>query len=124
LPTGPGWDRQRNSWEAIQRKFGIQHDRYSEFNYLLYLDIDNPWIIDYVDFHLHGKMPKFVNRISSNIDFWKTLTDKQWFLDIIQHGIKIPFDTVPPPIRLRNNKRALDGKYRMGPEYHKRICRL
>jgi hypothetical protein len=68
-PQGPGWNRQRNSWKQIVDKYGIDSSRYVEFSYLLYLDLDNVWIDDYVQFHLYGKVPRFVNRISSCVQF-------------------------------------------------------
>jgi hypothetical protein len=57
---------------------------------------------------MHGTVPKFVNRIVSNVEFWKTLTDKEWLLEMIEFGMKIPFEIPPPPLKLRNNTMAID----------------
>jgi hypothetical protein len=77
-------------------KYGIDSSRYVEFSYLLYLDLDNVWIDDYVQFHLYGKVPRFVNRISSCVQFWTDINAKDWLIDIIKNGVKIPLNVHRP----------------------------
>jgi hypothetical protein len=69
--------------------------------------LDCHWIKDYVKFHLYGTTPQFVNRISSCVQFWKNIGAKEWLVDIIENGVKIPFAIMPPRIRLKNNPTAL-----------------
>ena len=38
------WQNPINSWEDVRRKFHLSDDRYVEFEFLLYLDIENEFI--------------------------------------------------------------------------------
>jgi hypothetical protein len=57
--TGPGWHRQLNNWAKVAAKFNIPQNRYVEFQYLLYLDIADPYVENYVQFHMHEAEPNF-----------------------------------------------------------------
>jgi hypothetical protein len=75
---------------------------------VLYLDIDDPIILNYINFHIYGTSPVFVNRLPSKVEFWRGIGASEWLLDLIGNGVKIPFEKVPPPLNLRNNKSVLD----------------
>jgi hypothetical protein len=56
---GPGAERGReadreqlNTREAVVRKFGLDESRYDDFSYLCYLDIENVYVQNYVEFQL------------------------------------------------------------------------
>ena len=102
-----GWQRQLHHWDVIRKKFGIEDTRYSEFRYLSYLDITDPYVCDYFDFHMKDKLPDFKNRLRNHVGFWDTLNTPEWIRKIIQHGIEIPFITMPPRIMLPNNRSVL-----------------
>jgi hypothetical protein len=42
------------------------------------------------------------------VEFWRRIGASEWLLDLIGNGVKIPFEKVPPPLNLRNNKSVLD----------------
>jgi hypothetical protein len=48
--------------------------------------------------------PKFVNRLPSKAEFWKTLNTPEWLLELIANGVKIPFEKIPPSFHLKNNR--------------------
>ena len=47
-------------------------------------------------------------RLNKCLDFWKLINANQYILDIIEHGYKIPFKTLPLSDHLKNNKSSLD----------------
>jgi Reverse transcriptase (RNA-dependent DNA polymerase) len=99
--TGPGWQRQLNNWTTVAKKFNISSDRYVEFQYLLYLDIEDQYVVNYVNFHLEVCEPNFKGRLSSHLAFWVQLNAPQWLLEFIDVGITIPFER--PPVRMLLN---------------------
>jgi hypothetical protein len=101
--AGPGWQRQRSNWDQVAKKFNITADRYSEFKYLCYLDINDEFVENYVQFHLGHSEPVFTGRLKSSLQFWIELGAPQWLLEYIDQGITIPFDTVPPRLFCKNN---------------------
>jgi hypothetical protein len=90
-PPEPRWQRQVTAWEALAKKYGIQPDRYDEFEYLQYFPIGDSYIENYAKFHLGIEEPIIRGRIRSHYNFWCTLTDIPWLRDIISTGVKIPF---------------------------------
>jgi Reverse transcriptase (RNA-dependent DNA polymerase) len=101
------WQRQLHTWAGIAEKFGINPNRYSEFEYLLYLDVDNAYVRNYVNYHLELAEPIFIDRIKLHYSFWETLCTPAWLLDFIQNGVQVPFISPPPHIEKRNNKSVL-----------------
>ncbi len=83
-------------------------ERYLDFEYLLYLPIDDPFIENYVQFQLGQAEPIIKFRIRSHAQFWKTITDVPWLLEIIQKGVALPFAKEPPGIMLPNSKTAIE----------------
>lgn len=70
---GPGAERGReadreqlNTREAVVRKFGLDESRYDDFSYLCYLDIENVYVQNYVEFQLGKADPVIKGRISAN----------------------------------------------------------
>ena len=105
---GMRWQRQLNTWAAIERKYGLNKERYLDFEYLLYLPIDDPFIENYVQFQLGQAEPIIKFRIRSHAQFWKTITDVPWLLEIIQKGVALPFAKEPPGIMLPNSRTAIE----------------
>ena len=102
----PRWQRQQTTWEKIQQKFGLSDNRYAEFEYLLYLDIEDPFIVNFVRYQLGLERPIIKGRLSAHAHFWRTLGTPDWLQTFIEAGLMIPFDSVPGPILLPNNKTA------------------
>ena len=44
--------------------------------------------------------------LKRHISFWKTIGTPRFILDVIERGYKLPFDTLPESVHLRNNKSA------------------
>jgi hypothetical protein len=104
----PGWQRQLQNWDQVVRKFGIDTNRYREFEYLCYLDLTDPDIANYVKFHLGLADPHFKHRLRRHANFWRQINTPPWLLDYIENGIKIPFETDPPRMLFKNNTTVLD----------------
>ena len=104
------WQRQLHSWDRIKRRFHITDDRYDEFFYLCYLDIDDPFIIDYFNYHFYGSKPLIKGRLKNSSEFWESLNPPDWILDIVRNGIRIPFQNEPPIILLPNNRSCIEKK--------------
>jgi Reverse transcriptase (RNA-dependent DNA polymerase) len=107
LPAGPGWDRQRTVWDQIKEKLHLTEDRYVDFAYLMYMDTDDKWVADYIQFHLHQRPPYFVDRLSSHYLYWESIGAPAWLVELIRFGVKIPFISKPPRIFLPNNKSVM-----------------
>ena len=52
--------------EAVVRKFGLDESRYDDFSYLCYLEIENVYVQNYVEFQLGKADPVIKGRISAN----------------------------------------------------------
>jgi Reverse transcriptase (RNA-dependent DNA polymerase)/RNase H-like domain found in reverse transcriptase len=89
------------------QRFGIQQERYDEFEYLCYLNIDDIFVQDYVNYHLHDIDPLFSGRLSSHLKFWSELSTPEWLQSFIETGVTVPFISLPPIIRKRNNRSVL-----------------
>lgn len=106
--SAPGkWQTHISSWNQIQSRFGIPDDRYEDFNYLEFLDIENPYVINYVNYHLNSEMPDIIGRLKSHSEFWETLNAPENVMQIVKYGFKVPFLKNPPKIFLDNNKSSL-----------------
>ena len=44
------WTRPLNSWDKVSTKFGLDNSRYKDFKFLMYLDIEDPHIQNYVNY--------------------------------------------------------------------------
>jgi hypothetical protein len=95
------------AWEALAKKYGIDSNRYQEFEYLTYFPIGDSYIENYAKFHLGLEEPIIKGRIRSHYNFWCTITDIPWLRDLIKNGVKIPFSQTPPKIVVPNNKSAV-----------------
>jgi hypothetical protein len=102
------WQRQINNWQQVAQKFNITADRYEEFKYLCYLDITDHYVVDYVNFHLHGTDPDFTNRLKASLLFWIELGTPQWLLEYIDKGVTVPFASDPPRMFLNNHTTVLE----------------
>jgi hypothetical protein len=89
------------------KKFNIPSERYEDFKYLCYLDINDPYIQNYVDFHMDRAEPYFTGRLKSTLLFWTGLNTPQWLLEYIDTGVTIPFASYPPKLFMKNNKTVL-----------------
>jgi Reverse transcriptase (RNA-dependent DNA polymerase) len=104
---GPGWQRQLHNWDQVAQKFNLTDNRYNEFRYLCFLDIDNEDVVNYANFHLGLAEPSFKHRLSRHWRFWTTLNTPEWLLELIKHGVTVPFITMPTEINLSNNRSVL-----------------
>jgi len=77
-PLGGGrsdvrWRQQLHTWEVVAARFGLEPNRYEEFAYLSYLDLDDVFVKNYVAFQKDDQMPQIVGRIRAHASFWKKL---------------------------------------------------
>ena len=109
MPTvsSTAWQRQLHHWDKIKEKYGLHDDRYDDFRYLTFLDIDDFYINDYFEFHAFDRAPVFKHRLRHHIAFWRTLPTPAWILDFIESGVKISFETIPPRIMLPNSSSTM-----------------
>jgi hypothetical protein len=101
------WHRQIHNWDVVANRFGIDKSRYDEFQYACYLDITDPYVINYICYHLKQEQPVIKGRLRDHIHFWKSLNTPDWILELIAYGVKVPFLSQPPPIFKTNNKSAV-----------------
>jgi Reverse transcriptase (RNA-dependent DNA polymerase) len=94
----------------VAHRFGFDNTRYSEFYYLCYLDIYDPYVVNYVQYQCGTAKPKIKGRLSQHIRYWATLHTPDWLMDIIAYGVKVPFLSEPPRIFLTNNKSAVQSQ--------------
>ena len=106
-PPDGRWHRQLHAWEEIVDRFKFDYNRYDEFSFLQYMDLDCSYVQNYVNFLLDTAEPIIKGRLKHHLPFWKNLGSPPWLLETIEHGVKIPFLESPPPISLSNNKTAL-----------------
>jgi hypothetical protein len=70
----PRWQRQVTAWEALAKKYGLDPNRYGEFEYLTYFPIGDVYVENYAKFHLGIEEPIIKGRIRSHYNFWSTVT--------------------------------------------------
>lgn len=63
---GHRWRRQLSSWEEVVRRFGIDENRYVDFAYLCYLDLEDKDIGNNVRFQLGMELPLIAGRIKAH----------------------------------------------------------
>ena len=85
----------------------MDDSRYVEFRYLQYLDLSNPFVLNYVQYHLGQAEPIISGRLRNHIYEWEKLNPPQWILSLVREGLKIPLSSEPPPMVLPNNKSAM-----------------
>ena len=100
------WQRQVNTWETVKKKFGLADNRYCEFEYLLYLNINDPFVENYINYHLGICEPLIKCRLRNHLYQWEKLNSPKWLLSTIRNGVKLPFKSLPPTMVLPNNKTA------------------
>ena len=100
------WQRQVNTWETVKKKFGLADNRYCEFEYLLYLNINDPFVENYINYHLGICEPLIKCRLRNHLYQWEKLNSPKWLLSTIKNGVKLPFKSLPPTMVLPNNKTA------------------
>jgi len=108
-PTTPGWQRRVQEWADVVKKFSIDPARYSEFEYLCFLDISDPLIENYVKFHLGKEKPIIYGRLASNIEFWKKLRSPEWLISLLEYGVRVPWAEKPPRFMLSNSKTVTEN---------------
>jgi len=105
------WHRQLTAWEEVVARFDLDKNRYEEFSYLCYVDLEDSYMLNYLDFHLGNRKPVIKDRLRNHKPFWQTLNTPDWLLDVIGTGVKVPWDADPPSIYLPNNRSALAPEY-------------
>ena len=50
------------------------------------------------------------SRLKKNLQFWENIGAYPFILNVIEHGYKIPFESIPPKQHNNNNKSALENK--------------
>lgn len=105
--TSSSWQKPVNSWRDISKKFGLENCRYETFRFLEFLDLNDKYTINYINYQLGIEKPIITGRLNAHLKFWKQINAPKPVLDIIENGVKIPFIKNPPPIYLPNNKSAL-----------------
>ena len=52
--------------------------------------------------------PMIWGRLKASVSEWEKLNPPEWILPLINDGLKIPFESLPRPIVLPNNKTAVE----------------
>ena len=50
-----------------------------------------------------------VGKLKAKIDFWRDRGANAFLIDVLSNGYKLPFKTIPPSARLKNNRSAFDN---------------
>jgi len=90
----------------VVAKYNLDESRYDEFKYLCYLDLNDEYVRNYVQFQLGYQEPIIKGRIRAHAKFWQGLAPPDWLMQIITTGMRIPFARPAPRIVLPNNKSA------------------
>jgi hypothetical protein len=80
----------------VKNKFNLDDNRYGEFEYLCYLDLENVAVQNYAKFQLGVEQIAFKGRLAAHLNFWKQINTPEWLLDYVENGICIPFESKPP----------------------------
>jgi len=70
------------------KKFGLDESRYDDFSYLCFMDLDDIYVQNYVDFQLGKAEPIIKGRIAMHKNFWIGLGTPDWLLDLLTNGEK------------------------------------
>jgi len=49
--TDERWRRQLHTWEVVAARFDLDINRYDDFSYLCFLNIEDAYVQNYVQFH-------------------------------------------------------------------------
>lgn len=104
------WQRQLNTWDKVKTRFDLEDSRYVEFEYLMFLDIEDKFVQNYVRYQQGLENPIFKNRLSEHYKFWDSLDTPEWLQDLIRFGLKIPFEKEPEPMFFTNNASAVSNE--------------
>ena len=107
LHSSGDWQSPLFSWEEVCSKFKLSNERYEDYEFLCFMDINDPFVINYVQFNLGNSPPNFEGRLQYHSGFYKSLNAPKPVQDIVESGLKIPFLTIPPKIYLPNNKSSI-----------------
>jgi len=88
----------------------LDESRYDDFSYLCFLDLEDQYVKNYVDFQLGRTDPIIKGRIAKHAKFWRELGTPEWLYEVLTNGVKIPFQKEAPRIVLPNNKSAVNPK--------------
>ena len=111
IPESGGWQQQRTAWATVVNRYGLDPDRYAEFDYLCFLDLTDKFVDNYAKFHLGIDKPIFHGRLAAHYDFWVSLNSPQWLLDLIKNGVKIPWVCQPPRMFLPNSQSVIKPEH-------------
>lgn len=111
-PSSTEWQTPLVSWSKVASTFGLSNDRYEDFSFLMYLDIYDPFVKNYVDFNLGNEDPMIVDRLKHFSQFYEKIGSPDDVLDLVKNGLKVPFLNPPPKIFLPNNRSALKDEHK------------
>ena len=85
-----------------------QQEEFSQANQLSSTEEDLAKVLEIVEkFEVESDLPLSVKgNLRHNIKFWKSIGAPYYILSIIENGYKLPFVSLPEPVKLRNNKSA------------------
>ena len=85
-PTSEAWQSQLFSWDEVAKRFDLPKDRYTDFEFLMYLNIFDPYVENYVKFNLGIDEPRFTRRLQKHSSFYKQLNSPKNVQDIVENG--------------------------------------
>ena len=68
-PTLDCWQKQQNTWEQVLHKFKMPNNRYKDFEFFKYLDLCDPFVINYILFQLELVNPRIVGQLKHSLEF-------------------------------------------------------
>ena len=85
-----------------------QQEECSQANQLSSIEEDLAKVLEIVEnCEVESDLPLSVKgNLRHNIKFWKSIGAPYYILSIIENGYKLPFVSLPEPVKLRNNKSA------------------
>ena len=101
-----------SSWSQIKSVFDLDDSRYLDFKFLEFLDINDFYVRNYVNYILGNEEPIIVGRLRAHLSFWESINAPDWILSIVKDGFTVPFYKLPPPIYLPNNKSSLNPAHK------------
>merc|ERR1711911_457819 len=89
LHSSGDWQSPLFSWEEVCSKFKLSNERYEDYEFLCFMDINDPFVINYVQFNLGNSPPNFEGRLQYHSGFYKSLNAPKPVQDIVESGLKI-----------------------------------